>query len=80
MKLSAAPIDDAIVETYRQCTETVDDILTDPQNARAFADAVRARLPAGASSDDRTILRRLITLRKRRGALPAIARRGSKPR
>lgn len=80
MAVQMVGLDDAVIDVYCQRADTVDDILTDPPEAKAFADAVRAKLPPELAKDDRTILRRLITLRKRRGGLPAIAHRGSKPR
>lgn len=66
-------LDDAVVDAYRNQANTVDEILTDPSVAIKFADTVKAKLPCDGAPEDRVILRRLITLRKRgedRGGLP----------
>ncbi len=71
---------DAIVAArYRGYLErglSVDDILTDPDEAAGFARSVNERLPIGERLPSSVILRRLITLRKRgqdRGGLPRSA-------
>ncbi|NLY01799.1 MAG: hypothetical protein GXY83_37415 [Rhodopirellula sp.] len=55
---------------------SVDDILTDLDEAAGFARSVNERLPIGERQPSSVILRRLITLRKRgqdRGGLPRSA-------
>lgn len=76
-------LDEAVIDAYCQRTDSVDDILTDPLEAMAFAQAVLGQLDPEANMEARAILRRLVTLRKRgedRGGLPTSAARNRKPR
>lgn len=70
---ASSPMDPAIVATYEEADDTVDGILTDPAKAIEFAQAVKRKLPAGYAAEDREILQRMLTLRKKgekSGGLP----------
>lgn len=67
-----AKLDGCILSQYQSTPLTVDELLTDPSEALAFAEAVRGRLRP-SDVDTPVVLRRLIALRKmgeERGGLP----------
>lgn len=69
MSRDNSPLDDAIRRIYLDWDTPLDTILTDPVRATEFANAVRQSQPDLASLDVPAVLRRAITLRKRRGGL-----------
>jgi len=79
-------LDRAIVEAYVGFDRPADQIVTDPQLAAKFSQAVNSQLPRGQQVDQATLNKRLLNLRRRgedKGGLPRLRRnyygRGPEP-
>lgn len=70
-------LDKAIIKQYLRLDIPVDQILSDPETARQFHQAVNDQIPGDSQVDLFTLNRRLLNLRKRgadKGGLPRLRR------